>query len=346
MSELTPLLNKVADGSRLTREEARHAFTFLMSGKAEDVEIAGFLMALRTRGESAEEIAAGAQVMREKSLKVGAPQNVMDTCGTGGSGCNTYNISTAAAFVVAACGIPVAKHGNRATSSRCGSADVLSALGVRPDIPPEQIERCLREAGIGFLFAPAHHPAVKHVAPVRQKLATRSIFNLLGPLCNPAGAERQIMGVFSKAWPPLLAEALGNLGSRRAWVVHGADGLDELSTSGINEIAELRNGKVRNFQLSPEGLGLPRAAVSALRGGDPDENAKALRALLSGKKSPYRDITLLNAAAALTIAGEGDETEIKENLLRAGEAIDSGEAKRRLEILIALSNEAPSTEVK
>lgn len=337
MSLLTPLLNKVADGSPLTPEEAERAFTYMMSGEAEEVEIAGFVMALRTRGESVDEIAAGARVMREKSLKVDAPENAVDTCSTGGSGSNTYNISTAAAFVIAACGVPVAKHGNRAASSRCGSADVLRALGVRIDIPPRQIERCLREAGMGFLFAPAHHPAMKHVAPVRRKLAARSIFNLLGPLCNPAGAKRQLLGVFSGTWPPLLAEALRNLGSERVWVVHGADGLDELSTSGVNEITELRAGRLRNFQLSPEDLGLPRTSISAFRGGEPEENAKALRALLAGEKSAYRDVTLLNAAAALTIAGEGDE--LTENLQRASNAVDSGEAQRRLELLIALSGE-------
>lgn len=337
MSILTPLLNKVADGNVLSQEEAGQAFAYLMSGDAEEIEIAGFLMALRTRGESVDEITAASRVMREKSLKVQAPAGTIDTCGTGGSGRNTYNISTAAAFIVAACGIPVAKHGNKAASSRCGSADVLRALSVRPDILPEKIEKCLREAGIGFLFAPAHHPAMKYVAPVRAKLATRSIFNLLGPLCNPASAKRQLLGVFSKAWLPHLAHALLNLGSERAWIVHGADGLDELSTSGINDITELRNGKIRNFQLEPEEFGLARADINEFRGGEPAENAKALRFLLNGEKSAYRDVVLLNAAAALTIAGENDD--IKDNIRRAADALDSGEAKRRLELLVAISNE-------
>ena len=337
MSILTPLLNKVADGNVLSQEEAGQAFAYLMSGDAEEIEIAGFLMALRTRGESVDEITAASRVMREKSLKVQAPAGTIDTCGTGGSGRNTYNISTAAAFIVAACGIPVAKHGNKAASSRCGSADVLRALSVRPDILPEKIEKCLREAGIGFLFAPAHHPAMKYVAPVRAKLATRSVFNLLGPLCNPASAKRQLLGVFSKAWLPHLAHALLNLGSERAWVVHGADGLDELSTSGINDITELRNGKIRNFQLEPEEFGLARADINEFRGGEPTENAKALRFLLDGEKSAYRDVVLLNAAAALTIAGESDD--IKDNIRRAADTLDSGEAKRRLELLVAISNE-------
>ena len=337
MSILTPLLNKVADGNVLSQEEAGQAFAYLMSGDAEEIEIAGFLMALRTRGESVDEITAASRVMREKFLKVQGPAGTIDTCGTGGSGRNTYNISTAVAFVVAACGIPVAKHGNKAASSKCGSADVLRTLGVRPDILPEKIEKCLREASIAFLFAPTHHPAMKYVAPVRVKLATRSIFNLLGPLCNPASAKRQLLGVFSKAWLPHLAHALLNLGSERAWVVHGADGLDELSTSGINDIIELRNGKIRNFQLEPEEFGLARADINEFRGGEPAENAKALRFLLDGEKSAYRDVVLLNAAAALTIAGESDD--IKDNIRRAADALDSGEAKRRLELLVAISNE-------
>ena len=340
MSALTPLLAKCADGLPLTEAEAETAFAFLMSGEAEEAEIAGFLMALRTRGESVAELTAAARVMREKSRKVRAPAATIDTCGTGGSGCNTYNISTAAAFVVAACGVPVAKHGNRAASSRCGSADVLRALGVRPDIAPQQTERCLREAGIGFLFAPVHHPAMKHVAPVRQKLATRSIFNLLGPLCNPAAAKRQLLGVFSKAWLPRMAEALQHLGSERAWVVHG-DGLDELSTCGVNDIAELHNGRLRNFQLSAADLGLPRAGIDDLRGGDPQENARALRSLLDGEKSPYRDVVVLNAAAALAVAGDAAEARetLRDNLRRAEQAIDSGAAKARLELLASISNE-------
>lgn len=337
MSILTPLLNKVADGTMLSQEEAEQAFTYLMSGEAEEIEIAGFLMALRTRGESVDEITAATRVMREKSLKVQAPPGTIDTCGTGGSGQNTYNISTAVAFIVAACGVPVAKHGNRATSSKCGSADVLRALGVRPDVPPEKIEKCLNKAGIGFLFAPNHHPAMKYVGPVRAKLATRSIFNLLGPLCNPASAKRQLMGVFSKAWLPHLAHAFSNLGSERAWVVHGADGLDELSTSGVNDISELRDGKIRNFELAPEEIGLARADINDFRGGGPDENAKALESLLDGEKSPYRDVVLFNAAAALTVAGDSDD--IRDSLHRATEALDSGEAKRRLELLVSVSNE-------
>ena len=337
MSILTPLLNKVADGTMLSQEEAEQAFAYLMSGEAEEIEIAGFLMALRTRGESVDEITAATRVMREKSLKVQAPPGTIDTCGTGGSGQNTYNISTAVAFIVAACGVPVAKHGNRATSSKCGSADVLRALGVRPDISPEKIEKCLSKAGIGFLFAPNHHPAMKYVGPVRAKLATRSIFNLLGPLCNPASAKRQLMGVFSKAWLPHLAHAFSNLGSERAWVVHGADGLDELSTSGVNDISELRNGKIRNFELAPEDIGLARADINDFRGGEPEENAKALESLLDGEKSPYRDVVLFNAAAALTVAGDSDD--IRNGLQRATEALDGGEAKRRLELLVSVSNE-------
>ena len=281
--------------------------------------------------------------MREKSLKVRAPDGAIDTCGTGGSGHNICSVSTAAALVVAACGVPVAKHGGRAASSRCGSADVLRALGVNTDIAPEQVKRCLQQAGIGFLFAAVHHPAMRHVAPVRRKLAARSIFNLLGPLCNPANTRRQLLGVFSADWLPRMAEALRNLGSERAWLVHGAGGLDELSCAGSNQVIEIRGGGLHRFELAPEALGLERNDIESLRGGDAEENARALRALLAGEQTPYRDVVLLNAAAALTVAGDAEAEDmdaLQGNIGRAAEAIDSGKAARRLELLAKVSNEA------
>jgi anthranilate phosphoribosyltransferase len=270
-------------------------------------------------------------------LKVQAPEGAVDTCGTGGDASGTYNISTAAALVVAACGVPVAKHGNRALSSRAGSADVLKALGVNVDADLALIERSMREAGIGFMMAPRHHGAMRHVAGARVELGTRTIFNLLGPLANPAAARRQVMGVFAREWLEPLARVLGRLGSERAWVVHGADGLDELSTTGTSEVAELAGGEVRTFQITPEDAGLPRARLEDLLGGEADSNALALRTVLDGMPGPYRDIVLLNSAAALVVAERA--ADIRDGVSLAERAIDAGAARAVLQRLVTITNE-------
>jgi anthranilate phosphoribosyltransferase len=334
------LLGRVASGEPLTRNEARSAFEIMMSGDATPAQVGGFLMGLRVRGETVDELAGGAQALRERMLKVHAPENAIDTCGTGGDASGTFNVSTAAAIVVAACGVPVAKHGNRALSSRAGSADVLTALGVNIDADVALVERAIRGAGIGFMMAPRHHGAMRHVAGPRVELGTRTIFNLLGPLANPAGARRQLMGVFAGEWIEPIAHVLAQLGTERAWVVHGADGLDELSTTGPSHVAELRDGAVRTFEVDPEDVGLPRARLDDLKGGDAATNADALRALLDGLRGPYRDIVLLNGAAALVVAGQADD--LTAGLARAAEAIDSGAAKAVLGGLVAISNEAPA----
>jgi len=294
-----------------------------------------FLMALRVRGETVDEITGAARIMRAKALAVDAPPGTIDTCGTGGDSQGTYNISTGAALVVAACGVPVAKHGNRALSSRSGAADVLNALGVRIDVPPDHISRCISQAGIGFMFAPAHHPAMRHVGPTRVELGTRTIFNLLGPLSNPADVKRQMLGVFSKQWVEPLAHVLRNLGSERAFVVHGSDGLDEITTSGSTAVASLENGEVRTFEITPEDVGLARAKPEALRGGDAEQNAKALLGVLKGERGAFRDVAVLNAAAALVVAGKAGD--LKEGVAQAQRSIDTGEAEGALERLIVVS---------
>jgi len=334
-------LAKVADGKALTEDETMAAFRVMMAGEATPAQIGGFLMALRVRGETVEEITGGAQVMREMATAVAAPAGAIDTCGTGGDGSGTYNISTAAAFVVAGCGVPVAKHGNKALSSKSGSAEVLERLGVKLGIPPAQITRCIQGAGVGFMFAPAHHAAMKHVGPSRAELGTRTIFNLLGPLSNPAGTKFQLVGVFAEQWVEPLAHVLAKLGSERVWVVHGAGGLDELTTTGASRVAELSGGRVRTFEVTPEDAGLDRAKPDDLKGGAPEENAKALKALLDGEKGglkAYRDIVLLNSAAALVVAGKA--ADLKEGATLAAEAIDKGRARDALEKLVSLSNEA------
>ncbi|MGH6900092.1 MAG: anthranilate phosphoribosyltransferase [Geminicoccaceae bacterium] len=333
------LLGRVASGAPLTRSEARDAFEIMMSGDATPAQVGGFLMGLRVRGETVDELAGGAQALRERMLRVNAPDDAIDTCGTGGDASGTFNVSTAAAIVVAACGVPVAKHGNRALSSRAGSADILMALGVNIDADLALVERSIRGAGIGFMMAPRHHGAMRHVAGARVELGTRTIFNLLGPLANPAGARRQLMGVFAGEWVEPIAHVLAQLGTERAWVVHGADGLDELSTTGPSQVAELCDGTVRTFEVTPEDGGLPRARVGDLKGGDATTNADALRALLDGLRGPYRDIVLLNGAAALIVAGRADD--LAAGVARAAEAIDSGAAKAVLGALVAITNEAP-----
>jgi anthranilate phosphoribosyltransferase len=296
----------------------------------------GLLMALRVRGETVEEITGAVAAMRAKMLRVEAPAGAVDVVGTGGDASGSFNISTCAAFVVAGAGVPVAKHGNRALSSRSGAADVLMALGVNIDITPEQVGRCIREAGIGFMFAPAHHPAMKNVGPTRVELGTRTIFNLLGPLSNPAGVKRQMVGVFSRQWIEPLAQVLKNLGSESVWVVHGSDGLDEITTAGRTAVAELKDGAIRTFEIKPEDVGISRVKPDALRGGDADTNAAALTSVLQAKPSPLRDISVMNAAAALVVAGRAKD--LGDGVAQAQTSIDSGEAEAALSRLIVVSN--------
>ncbi|HUD53430.1 anthranilate phosphoribosyltransferase [Parvibaculum sp.] len=337
MGDFRALIGKVADGHALAGAEAEDAFSIIMSGEATPAQIAGFLMALRVRGETVAELTAGASVMRAKALRVKAPADAIDIVGTGGDGAQTYNISTATALVVASLGVPVAKHGNRAASSKSGTADALTALGVKLDIGPDAIARCIAEAGIGFMFAPAHHSAMRHVAPVRSELGTRTIFNLLGPLSNPAGVRHHTIGVYAARWVEPFAETLRNLGSARAWVVHGSDGLDELTTTGVSYVAELNEGRIRTFEVTPEEAGLPRATLADLRGGDPAHNAAAIVALFDGAKNAYRDVVLLNAAAALIVAGKA--ATLKDGAAQAARALDEGAAKKALARLVAVSNE-------
>ncbi|WP_181701818.1 anthranilate phosphoribosyltransferase [Chthonobacter albigriseus] len=336
MSELKRLLGKVATGAALTREEASAAFDVMMSGEATPAQIGGFLMALRVRGETVNEIAGAVETMRAKMLRVPGAEDAMDIVGTGGDGSGSLNISTATAFVVAGAGVKVAKHGNRALSSKSGAADVLMALGVKVDLEPEAIAGCIRDAGVGFMFAPAHHAAMKHVGPSRVELGTRTIFNLLGPLSNPAGVKRQLVGVFSNQWVEPVARVLQALGSEAAWVVHGSDGMDEMTTSGPTHVARLEGGEITTFEVTPEEAGLPRHPADAVKGGLAEENAAALRALLDGAPGAYRDTVLLNAAAALIIAGRA--ATLKDGVALAAASVDEGRAADTLARLIALSN--------
>jgi anthranilate phosphoribosyltransferase len=334
--EFKGLIAKAATGAALSREEAARGFDTMMSGEATPSQMGALLMALRVRGETVDEITGAVTAMREKMLRVRAPVDAIDVVGTGGDASGSFNISTCAAFIVAGAGVPVAKHGNRALSSRSGAADVLGALGVNIDLSPEQVSRCIREAGIGFMFAPAHHPAMKNVGPTRVELGTRTIFNLLGPLSNPAGVKRQMVGVFSRQWIEPLAHVLKNLGSEAVWVVHGSDGLDEITTAGATHVAALENGVVRTFEITPEVVGLERVKPEALRGGEAKENALALGDVLKGKRGAFRDVAMLNAAAGLMVAGRAKE--LKQALALAQTSIDSGEAAVRLQRLIAISN--------
>jgi anthranilate phosphoribosyltransferase len=336
MDDLKSIIGKVATGATLSREEAASAFDSVMSGEATPSQMGGLLMALRVRGETVDEITGAVSAMRAKMLPVKAPADAVDIVGTGGDGSGSVNVSTCAAFIVAGAGVPVAKHGNRALSSRSGAADVLSALGVRIDIKPDHVGRCVREAGIGFMFAPAHHPAMKNVGPTRLELATRTIFNLLGPLSNPAGVKRQMVGVFSRQWVQPLAQVLKNLGSDSVWVVHGSDGLDEITLTGPTFVAALENGSIRSFEVRPEDAGLSSVGGDALKGGDAAANAVALQGVLDGMPSPYRDVALLNAAAALIVAGR--VSTLKEGTALGLKSLDSGAAAARLKQLIAVSN--------
>jgi anthranilate phosphoribosyltransferase len=339
LASIKALIGEVAAGRRLSLEQAQQAFDIMMSGDATPAQVGGLLIGLRVRGETVDELTGGALAMRARMVRVEAPANAIDTCGTGGDASGTYNVSTAAALVVAACGVPVAKHGNRALSSRAGSADVLRELGVEIDAEVPVVERAIREAGIGFMMAPRHHGAMRHVAGARVELGTRTIFNLLGPLANPAGARRQLLGVFAREWVEPLAQVLARLGCERAWVVHGAGGLDELSTTGPSTVAELKGGAVRTFEVTPEALGLPRASLEQLKGGEAEANAAAVNGLLDGTQGPFRDIVLLNAAAALVVADAAPD--LAEGIAQAAQAIDSGRARGVLARLVAITNEAP-----
>ncbi len=338
MSErLRPLIGRAAEGP-LSRAQAETAFGAIMDGDATPAQIGGFLMALRTRGETVTEYAAAAAVMRARCLRVRAPEGAIDIVGTGGDGKGTLNISTGAAFVVAGCGVVVAKHGNRNLSSKSGAADALTELGINVMVGPEIVEQALAEAGIGFMMAPMHHPAVRHVMPARTELATRTIFNILGPLTNPASVRRQLTGAFSRSVIRPMAETLGQLGSDRAWLVHGADGTDEVSITGETWVAELCDGEIREFSIHPEDAGLAPQPLAAVLGGSPAENARALRGLLAGEPSAYRDAVLLNAAAALVVADKA--ATLRDGVAMAAESIDSGAALRRVDALAAVTNAA------
>ena len=335
MADFKAHIAKVANGTPLTFEEAREAFDIMMSGDATPSQIGGFLMALRTRGETVDEISGAVATMRAKMLPVKAPADAIDIVGTGGDASGSYNVSTCAAFIVAGAGVPVAKHGNRALSSKSGAADTLAALGVDIEIGPHTIAACIEEAGVGFMFAPAHHSAMRHVGPSRVELGTRTIFNLLGPLSNPAGVQRQLVGVYAPQWVEPIARVLKDLGTKSAWVVHG-DGLDEMTTAGRTRIASLRDGQIDTFEVGPEDAGLARVSEADLKGGDASHNAAALRAVLSGEKNAYRDIALFNAAGALMVAGRADT--LKHGVEIAANAIDSGSAASALDMLVHVSN--------
>ncbi|ASY62903.1 Anthranilate phosphoribosyltransferase [Sinorhizobium sojae CCBAU 05684] len=337
MSDLKPFVAKVAARESLSRDDARAAFEIIMSGAATPSQIGGFLMALRVRGETVDEIVGAVGAMRARMLPVEAPEDAIDIVGTGGDGAGTYNISTLASLIVAGAGVPVAKHGNRALSSKSGTADALSCLGVKLDIGPEAIARCVREASVGFMFAQQHHSAMRHVGPTRVELGTRTIFNLLGPLSNPAGVKRQLVGVFAPQWVDPIAEVLRDLGSESVWVVHG-EGLDEITTTGVTKVAALEDGKIRSFELTPADFGLATVGLSALKGGDGAHNAAALQAVLDGEENAYRDISLANAAASLMIAGRAKD--LAEGMAIARQSLSSGNAKTALQRLITVSNAA------
>lgn len=336
MADLKGHIAKAAQGKALSFDEAREAFDIMMSGEATPSQIGGFLMALRVRGETVDEISGAVATMRAKMLTVEAPAEAVDIVGTGGDQSGSYNVSTCAAFIVAGAGVPVAKHGNRALSSKSGAADTLAALGVNIELGAKDISRCIREAGLGFMFAPSHHAAMRFVGPSRVELGTRTIFNLLGPLSNPAGVRRQLVGVFSPEWVEPIAHVLKGLGGTSIWVVHG-DGLDEMTTAGTTKVAAVADGAISTFEITPEEVGLKRARFEDLKGGDAHHNAEALRAVLAGSKNAYRDIAVLNAGAALLVAGKAKD--LKDGIALASESVDSGSALAGLEKLVAVSNE-------
>jgi anthranilate phosphoribosyltransferase len=343
MDSFKPLLGKLVEGQVLTGDEAQGFFAACLRGEPTPAQVAAAITALRVRGETVEEITAFARAMRAAALSLDHPfEDVVDTCGTGGDGAHTYNISTAASFVLAGAGLRVAKHGNRAMSSKSGSSDVLAALGVNLDATPAQQAVALNDAGIAFLFAPTYHGAMRHVGPVRAELGFRTVFNLLGPLCNPAGANRQVMGVYDPALLEPLAEVLGRLGAKRAWTVNG-QGLDEVTTTGPTDVAEWKDGTVTRFTITPEDAGLPRATLADIQGGDAEVNAAALRALLNGEKGPYRDIVLMNAAAALVVSNKAET--LKQGAEMAATVIDEGRALAALDALVRASHTPVETEV-
>jgi anthranilate phosphoribosyltransferase len=334
--ELRQLIQKVSTGSTLTEEEARGALEQMTDGAATPAQMGAFLMALRVRGETVEEITGAVQMMRARMHRVTVPEGAVDIVGTGGDGHGTYNISTCAALVAAGAGLKIAKHGNRRASSMSGASDVLAHLGVKLEVPFTTITRCVEEAGVGFMWAPMHHPALKHWAPVRTELGFRTIFNLLGPIANPAGVRRQVVGVFSWQWVEPIAHVLNNLGAEHVWVVHGHDGLDELTTTGATDVAEVKGGEVTVFEVTPADAGLMPARLSDLKGGDEKHNAAAIRDVLAGKETPLRDAALLSAAAALLV---GDKVNtLMDGVALAKQAITSGAAQRALERLVAISN--------
>ncbi|MEP1930454.1 MAG: anthranilate phosphoribosyltransferase [Roseibium sp.] len=336
MTTFKDFIAKVADGNSLNFEEAREAFEVILSGSATPSQLGGFLIALRVRGESIPEVTGAVATMRAKMLPVNAPANAIDIVGTGGDGSGSYNISTCTALVVAGSDVPVAKHGNRSLSSKSGASEALSELGVNIDIGPEKISECIQQAGIGFMFAPLHHAAMKHVGPTRMELGTRTIFNLLGPLSNPAGVKRQMTGVFARKWVEPVAEALKELGTEKAWIVHGSDGMDEITTTGPTFVSELDNGSLRSFEISPSDVGLATAKAEDLKGGTPAYNAKALRDVLAGAKNAYRDIVLFNSAASLIVADK--VSNLQDGVELAAQSIDSGAASDTLEKLVDASN--------
>ena len=334
--DIKQALHKISEGRDLAGEEMRAVMRLIMEGQATPAKTGAFLMGMRIKGESVGEIAAAVSIMREKMVPVDAPEDAVDIVGTGGDGVGTLNISTAASFVVAATGVPVAKHGNRALSSKSGSSQALEALGVKLDLTPAQIGECIRQAGIGFMFAPSHHPAMKYVGPARAELGVRTMFNLLGPQSNPASVRRYVLGVYSEQWVEPVAAALLANRAVKAWVMHGSDGLDELTVTGPSFVAQIADGDLRSFEVTPEQAGLKRYELKDILGGTPEENAAAIHALFDGAEGAYRDIVLLNAAAALIVADKADD--LRSGVAMAREAIDSGAAKQTLAKLVAVSN--------
>jgi len=339
--DLKEAIAHLVEGQDLSEAQAGEVMERIMSGQATPAQIGGFLIALRMKGETVEEVTGFARTMRRNAIPIHSRQAfLVDTCGTGGDGAHTFNISTTAALVTAGAGLAVAKHGNRSVSSHCGSADVLEALGVRLDLSPEQVADCMDEVGIGFLYAPLLHPAMKHAIGPRREMGVRTVFNILGPLTNPAGAQVQVLGVYDEALTEMMARVLDSLGSRAAFVVHGADGLDEFSTTGPNKVSHLQSGQVRTFTLDPLELGLPQARLADLRARDTEENAAIVRAILRGERGPRRDVVLLNAAAALTVGGLAGGLE--EGLMLASQSIDGGAAEKTLAAMIAFTNNGRS----
>jgi anthranilate phosphoribosyltransferase len=338
-TELKRVIQKVAAGATLDAAEIAGALEIMAAGHATPAQMGAFLMAMRVRGETVEEITGAARFMRSRMKRVMAPAGAVDIVGTGGDSHGTYNVSTCASLVAAGAGLPIAKHGNRSVSSISGASDVLAALGVKLDVGPAVIERSIAEAGVGFMWAPMHHDAMKHWAPIRAELGIRTIFNLLGPICNPAGVKRQVVGVYARQWVEPVAHVLQQLGAEHVWVVHGHDGLDELTTTGATDIAELKDGQIRLLEVTPADAGLLPAKLSDLKGGDATANARAICAVLAGQAGPFRNIVLLNAAAALIVGGHCETLE--HGVSRAAQSIDSGAAAAALAKLVAVTNAAP-----